>query len=374
MDLGPTGERVVPSSDPQASIALENARLLRLASARAERLKAAAQVGQLLTSTRDADRILDLIAEKCREILGAAAFGLFRLDGDRLSYVRGFGLDSRFHGIALGEGVVGRAAQERRIVETKDILRDPEIELLPETRARVASLDFRAVAAAPLLATDRVLGVLAIYHPVGFGFPAEDGEFLETLAAHAAVALENARLFAEARRRQETAEALASITQTLTASLDLRTVIAGVAAGVRQRFGADGGAIGIVTPQGTMRLTARVGLGADTLSRLALVPGQGVTGWVLRHARPFWTTDYAQDPRLTETLVPEIVAAGIRSVLAVPVRLQDEIVGILYAFWSQPSALTDEHVALATDLARVVAVAVANARLYDTTRRQVERL
>ena len=366
MTVDPNQSGEDPSAGAQASIALENAR--RLASARAERLKAAAQVGQLLAATRDADQILDLIAEKCREILRAAAFGLFRLEGDRLNYARGFGLDSRFHGIALGEGVVGRSARERRVVETPDILRDPEIEISPETRARVVSLGFRAVAAVPLLATDRVLGVLAIYHPAGFRLPAEDGEFLETLAAHAAVALENARLFAEARRRQETAEALATITQTLTASLDLRTMVAKVADAVRELFGADGGAISLVTPGGTMRLAACVGLGADTLNRLVVTLGHGVTDWVLRHEQPFWTTDYAHDPRIAETLVPEIVRAGIRSVFAVPVRLQDEIVGVLYAFWSQPTELTDEHVALATDLGRVVAVAVANARLYQEAR------
>jgi GAF domain-containing protein len=162
----------------QASIALENARLLRLASARAERVKAAAQVGQLLASTRDADRILDLIAEKSREILGAEAFGVFRLDRDRLDYARGFGLGERFHRITLGEGVVGRAARDRRTVETPDILLDPEIALSPETRTRVESLGLRAVAAVPLLATDRVLGVLAIYHAVDFRLPAEDREFL----------------------------------------------------------------------------------------------------------------------------------------------------------------------------------------------------
>ena len=179
----------------QASIAIENARLLRLASARAERVKAAAEVGQLLTATRDADKILDLIAEKCREVLGAAAFGLFRFDGDRLRYVRGFGLDKEFqkdHTLAVGEGVVGRAARDRRTVETTDVLRDAEIELSPEARARIESQGSRAIAAVPLLATDRVLGVLAIYHPVGFRLPAEEREFLETLAAHAAVGLENA--------------------------------------------------------------------------------------------------------------------------------------------------------------------------------------
>ncbi len=130
-----------------------------------------------------------------------------------------------------------------------------------------------------------MLGVLAIYHAVDFRLPAEDREFLETMAAHAALALENARLFGEIRRRQETAEALADITQTLTASLDLRTVLAGVAEGVRELFGADGGAIGLITRRGAMRIAARVGLGADALRHLVVGPGQGGTGWVLQ-ARP----------------------------------------------------------------------------------------
>jgi GAF domain-containing protein/CheY-like chemotaxis protein len=355
----------------QASIALENARLLRLASARAERVKAAAQVGQLLASTRDADRILDLIAEKCREILGAEAFGLFGFDKDRLRYVRGFGLDEEFqkeHTIALGEGVVGKAARERRTVETMDIFRDPDIEWSPEGRARLERVSSRALAAVPLLASDRVVGVLAIYHAVGFRSPAEDVEFLETLAAHAAVALENARLFAESRRRQEAAQALAAITQTLTASLDLRTVLSRVAGAVRELFGAEGGSIGLVTPGGTVRLAARTGLGADALRRLVVAPGQGVTGWILRTREPFRTSDYARDPRIMATMIPEINQAGIRGVLAVPVLLQGEVVGVLYAFWSQPVDVPDEHVDLATDLARIVAVAVANARLYQEAR------
>jgi GAF domain-containing protein/ActR/RegA family two-component response regulator len=355
----------------QASIALENARLLRLASARAERVKAAAEVGQLLASTRDADRILDLIAGKCREILGAEAFGLFRFDGDRLRYARGFGLDEGFqreHTLALGEGVVGKAARDRRMVETGDILRDPDIELPPEARARIASVGSRAIVAVPLVASERVLGVLAVYHRVGFRIPAEEQEFLETLAVHAALALENARLFAETRRRQESAETLAAVTQALTASLDVRTVLARVAEAVRELFGADGGAIGLVAPSGAMRLAARSGLGADTLRRLVVAPGRGLTAWVLRTGEPFRTTDYGRDPRIARTLIPEIEQAGIRGVLAVPVRLQDEVVGVLYGFWSRPIELGDEHVSLATDLARVVAVAVANARLYQEAR------
>ena len=94
---------------------------------RAERVKAAAEVGRLLASTLDADQILDVIAEKCREILGAHGFGLFRFDDNgRLHYARGSGWGPsefmREHTLALGEGVVGRAALERRSIQTVDLL------------------------------------------------------------------------------------------------------------------------------------------------------------------------------------------------------------------------------------------------------------
>jgi GAF domain-containing protein len=359
----------------QAAIALEWARLLRLASARAERVKAAAEVGQLLASTRDADRILDVIAEKCREILDARAFGLFRFDGaGRLRYVRGFGLDEGFmreHVLAVGEGVVGKAVAERRLVETGDILADAErLNLSPEAQARIARVGSRAVVGAPLLLGDDVLGVLAVYHPVGFRAPTEETEFLGILASHAAAALENARLFTESRRRQATAESLAAITQTVTGSLDVPTILAGVADAVRRLLRSEGGAIGLIGSDGVMRLSARVGLGRDVFRSVVVRRGQGVTGWVLEHDEPFWTTNYASDPRITPTFVDEVRAAGIESMIAAPVRLRGEIVGVLYAFYGRVVEIAPEDIALATDLAQIVAIAVANARLYEEARRR----
>jgi GAF domain-containing protein/ActR/RegA family two-component response regulator len=368
LDLVQLGDLAV-----QTSIAIENARLLRLAAARADRIQAAARVGQSLAATHDADQILDLIAEQCRAILGAEAVGLFRPDGDRLRYVRGIGLDPAFqatHTLAVGEGVVGRAVRDRSTVETTDILRDPRIELSPASRARIESVGSRAIVAVPLVAADRVLGALAVYHPVGVRTPPEEVEFLETLAAHAAVALENARLFAEARRRRETVEALAAITQALTASLDLRTVLSRVAIAVRELLGADGGAIGLVSADGAMRLAAWAGRGGDAFREVVVRPGEGITGWVLRHRRAFSTADYRQDPRITHAYDAEITLAGFHGGLAVPVELGDEVVGVLYAFWGRRLDPSDEQAALAAELARTAAVAVANARLYHQARKQ----
>jgi GAF domain-containing protein/CheY-like chemotaxis protein/anti-sigma regulatory factor (Ser/Thr protein kinase) len=358
----------------QASIALDNARLLRLASARAERVKAAAEVGRLLASTLDADRILDTIADTCRELLDARAFGLFRLDADgRLRYVRGFGIDPDFvaqQTLALGEGAVGKAALERRRVQTVDILRDPDLTLSPEVRARIEDAGTQAVVAAPILARNEVLGVLAVYHPPGFRIPVEEIEFLETLANNAAAALENARLFAETHRRQHSAETLAALTQTLTGSLDLGTVLSLVADGIRRLLGSDGGAIGLVEVDGSLRTSVAVGLGAEVFRNVIVRPGEGVGGRVLATGEPFATEDYVRDPRIGPEFVDLARAAGLVSDLAVPVRMRGEVIGILWAPSGRRVTYTDEDVALAEDLAQVVAIALENARLYEDARRR----
>jgi GAF domain-containing protein/CheY-like chemotaxis protein len=356
----------------QAAIALENVRLLRLASGRAERVKAAAEVGRLLASTLEADRILDVIAEKCRETLGAQAFGVFQLGADRtLCYVRGFGLDPEFmreHTLALGEGVVGKAALERRSVHTVDLLSDQAIRLSPAARERVEAEGSRALVAVPILVRSEILGVLAAYHPPGVRIPAEEVEFLEILANHAATALETVRLFGEARRRQESAETLAALTQTLTGSLDLPTVLSLVADGVRRLLRSDGGAVGLAEPDGAIRLAVAVGLGAEAFRGILIRPGQGVGGRVLETGQPFWTSDYLGDPRVSRDFADKVRETGQVGELAVPVRLREELVGVLWALYGRRAPITDEDIALAQSLAQVVAIAVENARLYAEAR------
>ena len=250
-------------------------------------------------------------------------------------------------------------------METVDILHDPAVTLSPDARALIEGAGSRAIAAVPILAGGNVLGVLALYHPVGFQIPREEAEFLQILADHAAAALENARLFMESRRRQESAETLASITQTLTGSLDLQTLITQVADAIQRLLGCDGAAIGLVAADGVVRLSARTGTGAEAFREVIVRPGEGVTGWVLQHGEPFFTTDYEHDPRISPAFARGVRAAGIASILSVPVRLGDETVGVLHAFYEAVVPMAADDVARATDLARVVAVAVANARLFE---------
>ncbi|MGH7319593.1 MAG: GAF domain-containing protein [Candidatus Rokuibacteriota bacterium] len=385
----------------QASIALENARVLRLASARAERVKAAAEVGQLLASTLDADRILDLIAEKCREILGAEAFGLFRLDSDqRLRYARGFGLDETFlreHTLALDEGVVGKAARQRCAIVTADILRDPEIALSAEARARIELRGTRAMVGVPILIREESVGALAVYHPPGFRIPAEETEFLETLANHAAVALDNARLFAEARHRQATAETLAvenarlyeearqraaearalfEVSRLVSAVLDPERVLDLIVEKVLELMKVPACGIFRLDAQQVLRYARGAGLSAEFIETLAVPLGQGTSGRSVVERVPVWTSDILADPAIaldptTRTLVER---ERYHAVLSVPIEIKGAPFGCVATYWWARHVPTSAEIETLSSLATLGAVALENARLYEEAQRHFEEL
>lgn len=98
----------------------------------------------------------------------------------------------------LGEGVAGRAAQERRVVEVKN-LRDPSTQV--HGRERLADLEgFQSYIAVPLIAKGQVKGVLGVFHRKEPPQDAEWHDFLTTLAGQAAIAIDNLQLFEEVQR------------------------------------------------------------------------------------------------------------------------------------------------------------------------------
>src|SRR5262249_20468453 len=95
--------------------------------------------------------------------------------------------------------VVGLAVRERRPVTTPDVLTDPRVTLTPELRATLEHAPYRSVLAVPLLSHERVIGALALGDRKGRLFREEEVLRAQGFAGQAALALENARLYAEAR-------------------------------------------------------------------------------------------------------------------------------------------------------------------------------
>jgi signal transduction histidine kinase/ActR/RegA family two-component response regulator len=187
----------------QAGIAIRNAALFQGERAQAARVGALARLGRELAASLDLERIADLIVRGVVELLGALGSGVYRYEAGEgsLRAVTAFGMASALKDVVLspGEGMAGRAVAEGRMVATRDILADPEVRLSPALRARIEEQGFRAVIAVPLTARDRVVGALAVNAEAGRAFSADDRKVLQAFADQAALAFENAQLYASAR-------------------------------------------------------------------------------------------------------------------------------------------------------------------------------
>src|SRR5262249_48832450 len=126
------------------------------------------EVARLVGSTLDVERVLDVIVERCRALMGVGSAGIFKLGvGTRIpAHERGGGPCPEVRGgprVRRGEGTTGRALSERRPVWSADILNDPGLGLTPETRELVMREGYRAALSLPILAGSAPHGVLSVY-------------------------------------------------------------------------------------------------------------------------------------------------------------------------------------------------------------------
>jgi PAS domain S-box-containing protein len=316
-------------------------------------------VGRSLTSSLELDAVLDTVAQKTREVMGADAAVVASWDGraQRLSVLRSAGRLTREYapgGIPLAGGPIAVAVREGRAVASEDVLRDRRWTFDAERRRHIAREGFKAVAAAPMIVKGVVHGALAVQHWTERTFTDEEMALLSLLAEQAALALENARLYADARRRAERLRKVSAVTRSITATLDSGDVI--------QR---------IVDAAETMRSHAIAEvhvINADaSASEVAALPFEraadaGLAAMVAQRRRPLLLPDPASHPRARAVDWWRQRAGA--SYYGVPILVGDALVGVLD--YIVPDGMPDAEEQEALNLlAAHAGVAIRNAALYQ---------
>src|SRR5262249_36999402 len=100
--------------------------------------------------------------------------------------------------LAPGEGVAGRAVVERRLLSSRDVLQDVALSMSAPLRSRLGRFGNRSIVSAPLVARDQVIGPVVLAAPDRW-YTDEELQVLQAFADQAALALDNARLYASTR-------------------------------------------------------------------------------------------------------------------------------------------------------------------------------
>ncbi|HEX5816452.1 MAG TPA: GAF domain-containing protein, partial [Methylomirabilota bacterium] len=348
---------------------------------RATFVRALEAIGHSLTSSLDLHEVLDTIVGRALEVMWADAALVVSWDGQATTFtvMRAAGrLSDQYAAqgsIPVGGGPISRAILESTVVTTPNILTDAATWLGRDRRAQIEREGFKAVAAAPLRSKGRVHGALVVHYWSERAFDAQDVAALRLLAEHAALAIDNARLYADATRRAERLRELAELEQLVAESLVVDDVLRRIAQATARLLDAPVVQVWTADPhQRVLHLSATsVEPGAPEVRMPTTVPfGQGNVGRTAETKAQIYVDNIADDPRsLASAWARE---TGIVRMLSVPVLAGDDLLGVLTVRSRHGGLSTDENRALATSFAARAAVAMQHARTYADAVRRAARL
>jgi len=367
--FGEEDRRTLEGIAAQAAIAIENVRLLREAHHRAAQLATAAQVARAAASILDVQRLLSETAELVREQFNLYYVGIFLLDEKgRWAILRaGTGEAGRKmlemgHKLEVGgPSMIGWCTAYGKPRIALDVGKEAvrfDNPLLPETRSEMAL---------PLLSRERVIGAMTVQSDRPAAFSPEDITVLQTVADQLATAIENAYLYQETLRRQAQAWVLREVMLAAASTLDFDQILQRTIQTLRSALQVE--VLAVVLPDES-REFLRIHpsqIGYDIPVEEIRLPLDGsVCGMVFQSGKAMLIRDVRNIP-FYYPAHPEV-----RSELCVPLRVGEEVIGVLNIESRKPNAFQEEDLAFFTAIAGELAIALQNARLYQQEQRRRE--
>jgi GAF domain-containing protein len=371
----------------QAVIAVENVRLFKELETRnaelTDTLARQTATGEVLRAISraqtDAQPVFDIIAESALRLCGAG-YGQVALYDGALLHMTAFhnvnsegveALRRRFPAPADAGSAMGRALQTRAVVQIPDVLEDPAYAFKTELQ----TMGFQSLLVVPMLRKDEPIGAIAVGRLERGAFPDKQIELLKTFADQAVIAIENVRLFKELEARTgeltrsvDQLTALGEISQAVSSTLDVETVLQTIVSRASQLAGADGCAIyeyDDATEAFHIRATHNLDpVLVETLRAAPLRKGEGAMGRAGETREPTQVADIAAPGAYQSHIRDTLLGAGYRALLSVPLLREGEIIGSLSLNRHTPGEFPPEAVEVLKTFATQSALAIQNARLF----------
>jgi len=229
----------------------------------------------------------------------------------------------------------------------------------------------RSAAFVPLLANERVIGVLVVGTTSGLrAFSSEELALLRTVAGEAALALDRTRSTAALKDALERERFVARISTRVRSELDVDELLSVAVQETGTALGVDRCFIRLGSTEESIPIAAQWHRGA--LSPIESGKRLAGSNLAARRRETVAVEDVENAPELATAGGPEgLLALGTRAVLAVPLVVFDELIGVLTLHRSEPGRWTDEEISLTESVAREIALAVRVARLLRDNERRV---
>jgi len=362
----------------QAALAIENAQLQAEGRRQIKEMATLNQLARQINASLDLQETLNAIVAAAYELIPCSLAevslwdektGMLTLKAIRSEPERAYPVGK---GFPPGEGYTGW------VVSHLEPLLVPNVEERDDIRPHIqpGEKPFKAYAGVPLLAGETFLGTLVLVADQPDAFNQRDLNLLQALGEQASIAIQNARGYQEITHRHQELAALYTIAEVANRSLDLDELLQQVLERVIDVTNADGGGIRLIDSQNNqLVLAAHQGLSETYIREARRYPlSEEIVGWVASTGQPTLSEDMWTDTRVSPRIRELLKDVGHRSLIQVPLRAQEEIVGTLGVTSEEPGFFSEDDLKLLNAIGQQVGMAIANVQMFEEIQRRAREL
>jgi PAS domain S-box-containing protein/putative nucleotidyltransferase with HDIG domain len=355
-----------------AAIAIENARLYQEAIRAAERRSILHEVSQEIVKVElDLELVYEAIHHAAERLMPADAFVISVVDEIHnqilFAYLYDQGKRWPSDTSAIGSGLSGRVIKTGKALFINDFQSTPLQEALAFGEGET-----RSILAVPLRLGTKVFGMLSVQSYQPRSYTEEDRALLEMLSAHAAVAIENARLYSETRRRLTELEAVNRISTALRRAQTAEQMLPCILDETLKILESSAGVIWLFSPPSGLLTRTEVRGWFGLIHEEPVRPGEGISGLVFNTGEPIISREFYTDERTREAIRRQIPPGWGGA--CVPIRTGDEIIGVLLVSVQLPRQLDENDAHLLATISEIAGSAIHRSSLYEHSQRQLQRL
>ena len=216
----------------------------------------------------------------------------------------------------------------------------------------------------PLLTRERMVGVLTLVHPEPRAYSKDHFELMQAIADQAAIAVLNARLYAESQRQARVMTALAASAATINATLQLDEVLQNILDETIQALQVETVALALVDVNGCLVFHDATGNNAARIVQTVIPAGQGVTGWVMREGQGIVIPTVLDDKRFIPD-VDQIAGLDVRALACAPIHAQKKVIGVLEAINPVSGVFDPDALLVLAGIGNLAGSTIQHAQLFE---------
>jgi len=315
------------------------------------------KISRAFGTTLEKEKLLDLIVQSAIDTMNAKAACLFLSDEakDVFVPVAQNGLSDKY--------LHASPIQARKIVDEivkggylafPDATQDPRLENLEAKKAE----GIASILSVPIMLQNKAIGVLSLYTGEPRNFSQDEIDFLSALADQGGIAIAQARLF---ERINQNSMLFLDLASSINSSLDIKKILHILSAEICEALNMKGVSIRLMNHKtGNMDIVATYGLSEEFLNKGEVSAEKSISQAL--EGETVVIKDVATDDRLEYR--EETVKEGIVSMLCVPIKSREEVIGIMRLFSDVKRDYPQDIIMLVNALAHTGGLAIQNASMY----------